>query len=318
MHGNQVSVRKLAVIFLAVLVVCAGGLALALRVVAMPETEQAATPQLVSMADPVLVAAGDFGDCSNASSMETADLVSRVPGTVITLGDNAYPDGKAGEYSNCYAPTWGRVLDRTRPASGNHDYRTPGASGYFGYFGARAGDPAKGYYSYDVGTWHIVALNSNCSDVNGCKEGSPEVRWLEADLSAHPSQCTLAYWHHPLFSSGVHGHDADVGEFWRVLYRHHATLVLNGHDHDYERFSPQDPNGNRDRRGIREFVVGTGGAELRPLGAGERNSEARAWNSYGVLTLVLHPRGYDWQFVSVAPARYQDAGSGTCPGAFAQ
>jgi acid phosphatase type 7 len=209
----------------------------------------------------VLIGAGDIADCSDLSGAEaTAKLLEANSGTVMALGDLAYPNG-APEDFKCYDKTWGRVKNRTRPAVGNHELHSTGASYYFQYFGSAAGDANTGYYSYDLGTWHIVVLNSECVEVGGCASGSPEEKWLRADLAAHPAGCTRAYFHKPRFSSGLnHGNDPEVGAFWQALYDFNAELILNGHDHDYERFAPQDPNGNADpKRGIREFVVGTGG-----------------------------------------------------------
>src|SRR5206468_6721592 len=172
---------------------------------------------------------------------------------VLALGDNAYGSGSPTEYATRYAPTWGTQAFRTRPVAGNHDYDTPGAAGYFGYFGAAAGQPGAGYYSYDLGAWHLVALNSNCTDAGGCAAGSPQEQWLRADLAAHPAACTLAYWHHPLFSSGDNAFP-DVRPFWDALYAARADVVLSGHDHFYERFAPQRPDSTADEQGVRQFI----------------------------------------------------------------
>ena len=262
----------------------------------------------------VLIGAGDIADCTDLSGAEaTAELLEANPGTVMALGDLAYPNG-AKEDFKCYDKTWGRVKDRTRPAVGNHEFHSIGASYYFQYFGSAAGDPKTGYYSYDLGTWHIVVLNSECTAVGGCGAGSPEEKWLRADLAEHPSGCTLAYFHKPRFSSGLnHGNDPEAGAFWQALYDYNAELILNGHDHDYERFAPQDPNGNTDpKRGIREFVVGTGGKNLREFGIHKSNSEVRNNNSFGVLKLTLKATGYDWKFIPAAGKKFTDSGSGTC------
>jgi hypothetical protein len=261
-----------------------------------------------------VIGAGDIADCASSGDEATASLLDGLSGTVITLGDNAYDSGTASEFANCYHPTWGRHKARTRPAPGNHEYLTPGASGYFGYFGAAAGDPARGYYSYDLGAWHVIALNSNCANVGGCGAASPQEVWLRADLAAHPAACTLAYWHHPRFSSGLHGSATTYQALWQALYAYDADLVLVGHDHDYERFAPQDPSGNADpARGLREFVVGTGGRALYPFpGAAEANSEVRDSNSWGVLRLTLHPASYDWQFIPVAGQTFTDEGHASC------
>ena len=264
-------------------------------------------------ADPVIIAAGDIASCSSQGDQQTATLLDTITGTVITLGDNAYESGTARQFNNCYDPTWGRQKARTFPSVGNHEYLTHNAAGYFNYFGAAAGDPQKGYYSYDLGTWHIVVINANCSKVGGCDANSPQGEWLSADLAAHPTVCTLAYWHQPRFSSGEHGNDTGVKMIWQILYNAGADLVLNGHDHDYERFAPQDPNGVADPlNGIREFVVGTGGKGLRPIKRTIANSEVRNDNTFGVLKLTLHPTGYDWKFIPVAGKTFTDSGSGTC------
>jgi hypothetical protein len=231
----------------------------------------------------------------------------------MALGDLAYPNGTAEDFK-CYDKTWGRVKDRTRPAAGNHEFHSAGASYYFEYFGSAAGDPKTGYYSYDLGSWHIVVLNSECEEVGGCEADSPQEKWLRADLAAHPAGCMLAYFHKPRFSSGLnHGNDPEVGAFWQALYDANAELILNGHDHDYERFAPQDPNGKADpKRGIREFVVGTGGKNLRKFGTNKSNSEVRNNNSFGVLKLTLKATGYDWKFIPETGKTFADSGSGSC------
>ena len=263
---------------------------------------------------PVLVGAGDIADCASSGDETTAKLLADISGTVYTTGDNAYESGAPPEFSECYDPTWGRHKARTRPSVGNHDYHTPEASGYFGYFGSAAGDPKKGYYSYDLGKWHIVSLNSMCEHVGGCGPTSPMVRWLEQDLASNPRPCTLAYWHHPVFSSGYHGSDPKMKPSWEALYAADAEVVLNGHDHDYERFAPQTPSGAADdARGIREFVVGTGGRELRPFRTTiEAHSEVRNAHTFGVLKLTLHPDAYEWKFVPVAGAAFTDSGANRC------
>jgi hypothetical protein len=269
--------------------------------------------------NPVLVGAGDIGSCENTGVAKTASLVALagIDVTVATFGDHAYPTGTDANFAECYDPFWGQFKERTKPSPGNHEYETAGASGYFNYFGAAAGDPAKGYYSYDLGSWHVISLNSNCSSVaGGCAVGSPQEQWLKADLAANLNECTLAYWHHPRFSSGVHGDDASVAPFWDALYQAGADVVLNGHDHDYERFAPQNPSGQADpAQGIREFVVGTGGAELRKFGSIKPNSEVRVEQRNGVLKMTLHPDGYDWQFLTAPVGAVDDTGSAKCHGA---
>jgi len=262
----------------------------------------------------ILIGAGDIADCADLAGAEaTAKLLEANPGTVMALGDLAYPNGTAEDFK-CYDKTWGRVKDKTHPAVGNHEFHSAGANYYFQYFGPAAGDAKTGYYSYELGAWHIVVLNSECREIGGCWAGSPEEKWLRADLAAHPVGCTLAYFHKPRFSSGLnHGNDPEVGAFWQALYDYNAEIVLNGHDHDYERFAPQDPNGNADpKRGIREFVVGTGGKNLREFGLHKSNSEVRNNSTFGVLKLTLKATGYDWKFIPEAGKKFTDSGSGNC------
>ncbi len=210
-------------------------------------------------------------------------------------------------------PTWGRYKARTHPAPGNHDYHTPGASGYFDYFGPAAGDRSKGYYSYDLGSWHIVVINSNCAAVGGCHAGSPQEQWLRADLAAHPTQCTLAYWHHPRFSSGAsHGNNTEVQPLWQALYDAGAEVILNGHEHIYERFAPQTPTGAADAaRGIRQFTVGTGGRSLQTPGSPAPANVQDREKAFGVLKLTLHPTSYSWQFIADTGA-VLDSGTQAC------
>jgi hypothetical protein len=241
---------------------------------------------------------------------------------VLTLGDDQYDCGGYNAFLQSYDPSWGRVKSLTHPVPGNHEYNSSGgtgcdssgqASGYFQYFGTAAGDPTKGYYSYDVGTWHIIALNSNCSAIGGCGAGSPQETWLRADLSAHTNTCTLAYWHHPLFTSGSVGDDTEVSTFWQDLYDAGGDVVLNGHAHGYERFAPQTPGGTYDpTRGIREFVVGTGGEDFQSFSTSQPLAEMRESNSFGVLRLVLHASSYDWSFAPIAGSSFTDSGSGYC------
>ncbi len=229
---------------------------------------------------------------------------------MITLGDNAYPSGTAAQFAQCYDPTWGRHKSRTRPSPGNHDYVTAGGAPYFAYFGDRAGPAGVGYYSFDAGNWHVVSLNSNVP----AGVGSAQMQWLNADLDAHPSRCTLAYWHQPVFSSGPHNYDPTMLDVWRVLHADGTDVVLNGHDHDYERFAPQDPDGRADAaRGIREFVVGTGGGDLYPFVRVLPNSEVRIAGTHGVLRLELSDGSYAWSFIAVGGA-VLDSGTGTCVG----
>jgi hypothetical protein len=262
----------------------------------------------------VLVGAGDIADCRDLSGAEaTAKLVEKIPGTVMVPGDLAYPDGSRENFE-CYDKTWGRVKSRTRPSPGNHEFHAAGATPYFDYFGSAAGDSKDGYYSYELGSWHIIVLNSECVAVGGCDAGSRQEKWMRADLAAHPVACTLAYWHKPLFSSGgAHGNDPEIKPLWQALYDANADVVVNGHDHDYERFAPQTPDGAADAaRGIREFVVGTGGKNHRPFGTPKPNSELRDATAFGVLKLTLKPNAYEWQFIPEAGKTFTDSGSGNC------
>jgi acid phosphatase type 7 len=278
--------------------------------------------------DPVLVAAGDIacpttasgyngglGTASACRQKATSDLVlSLDPDALASLGDQQYDVGALEQFQAAYGPAWGRLKNITRPAAGNHEYQGDStASGYFTYFGTAAGSAGKGYYSYDLGSWHIVVLNSNCSQVGGCGAGSPQETWLRADLAAHPAECTLAYWHHPRFSSGQHGNVAAVDPFWRALYEAGADVVLSGHDHHYERFAPQNPSGQADpAAGIRQFVVGTGGRSHYGISALKANSEKRGTGTFGVLGLTLHDGSYDWRFVPEAGKSFTDSGTASC------
>src|SRR5947209_4320879 len=261
-------------------------------VVTIEATEGFLTGRVTVAVEPaVLLGAGDIASCASDGDEATAALLDTLPGVVFTAGDNAYPGGSASDYSGCYNPSWGRHKPRTRPAPGNHEYHTAGAAAYYGYFGALAGDSGKGYYSYTVGTWHIISLNSNSL----MAPGSHQEQWLGADLAAHPARCTLAYWHHPRFSSGEHGPTTEMSDIWQLLYDRGAEVVLSGHDHEYERFAPQDGLGNPDAaRGVRQFVVGTGGGELRQIVARARNSEFVRTSTYGVIRLELYSDRYAW------------------------
>ena len=258
----------------------------------------------------VLVGAGDIAVCGTAGDEATAKLLDSVSGTIFTLGDNVYPSGTTSEFSDCYASSWDQHKNRTLPSAGNREYETAKASGYFGYFGARAGAPGKGYYSYGRDSWHIIVLNSNCREVS-CAEGSAQERWLGDDLATNPSACTLAYFHHPRFYSSRN--NRSVAPFWGALYEAGAEVIVNGHAHNYERFAPQRPDGTRaGKRGIREFVVGTGGVGLTHLGDTRPNSQARKANTHGVLKLTLNLDSYDWKFVPVAGKTFTDSGSTSC------
>src|ERR1041384_3679938 len=283
---------------------------------------QASGPRLqadivLSPSAPLLVAAGDIASCRSSGDEATAALVDSIAGTVATLGDNAYDSATTADFTNCYAPSWGRFRNRTRPSPGNHDFLTPGGVGYYGYFGAAAGDTGKqgGYYSYDIGTWHVVALNSS-ADMSAT---SPEMQWLKADLAASQAPCKLAYWHYPRFSSGtMYQTTVDRAMVpWQLLYAAGADIVLVGHEHMYERFGPQTPDGVADTLyGIREFVVGTGGAEINyPTGTIAANSQVLETHPSAVLKLTLDSAAYGWRFIPIAGSSFTDAGSTACHGA---
>jgi hypothetical protein len=269
----------------------------------------------------VVAAAGDIacepgekrtsGSCHHK---DTSDLlVSQGLVAVLPLGDLQYEDGALEKFKKSYDPTWGRVKDLTRPVPGNHEYLTEDAEGYFGYFRSAAGNPSRGYYSYDLDGWHMVALNSTCSRVGGCDPGSPQHEWLKADLAASNAACTLAYWHQPRFASGHYADDADYEPFWQLLFDHGAEIVLNGHDHSYQRYAPMTPTGTKNAdKGIREFVVGTGGKNHTGVDSSGTNREAANDSTYGVLELTLRDGGYDWRFVPERGGTFTDSGSGSC------
>ncbi|MFN8160278.1 MAG: Ig-like domain-containing protein [Solirubrobacterales bacterium] len=263
-------------------------------------------------ADPKILAAGDIGSCSSSGDDATANLLDGLGGTVLALGDTVYENGTAAEYANCYDPTWGRHKARTRPIVGDHEYGTSGASGYFNYFGAAAGPAGanKGYYSYDLGAWHVIAMNSYCYEADTCTTMED---WLQNDLEAHSNVCTMAVYHEPLFSSGnVHGNNPGAQYLWQLLYAAGADVMLDGSEHIYERFAPQTPSGVANPNGIREFIVGTGGRSLYGIGTVQPNSEARNTDAYGVLQMTLHPTSYDWQFIPEAGKSFTDSGTTSC------
>ena len=292
----------------------------------IPSPTNTVTP--VTTGDPIIAAAGDIacdpsdgnfnggnGTSNNCRQKAVSDLfVGKNFSAVLTLGDTQYEDGSLTKFQQSFDPSWGRAKNIIRPSVGNHEYLTAGASGYYSYFGAAAGDNTKGYYSYDIGAWHLIALNSNCSQVGGCGVGSPQEQWLKADLAAHPTMCTLAYWHHPRFSSGEHGSSTSYDAFWRDLYAAGAEIVLSGHDHDYERFAPQNPSGAADPNGIQQFVVGTGGKNHYQFMSIQPNSVVRNPDTYGILKLTLHATSYDWQFVPELGKTFTDSGTMNCRG----
>ena len=271
------------------------------------------SPRASSTGDPVLVGAGDIGQCGSDGDENTAKLLDGIPGTVFTAGDNAYENGTADQFRDCYDASWGRHRSRTRPAPGNHDWETAGLAGYRDYFGdAATGPGGSSWYSYELGTWHVIVLDSMCSKVGGCDPGSPQGAWLAADLAASRATCTLAVFHHPRFTSGEHGDTPAMDAFWRPLYAAGADVIVNGHDHDYERFAPQDPDGQIDGDlGIRQFVVGTGGAPLRDFTRVAPNSEIRVILGHGVIAFTLHDGSFEWEFI-VADNAFRDYGTSPC------
>jgi acid phosphatase type 7 len=267
----------------------------------------------------ILVGAGDIATCPGNADEETAALIDQVvaewpDAIVFTTGDNVYPGGSIEEYRECFEPSWGRHRSRTRPAVGNHDFGETKAAGYHEYWGERGGEFDRYYYSYDVGEWHVVVLSAECHRV-GCdldSEDGEQAEWLVADLEASDARCTIAIWHDPRWSSGRYGNNRDYATFWEILHDHGAEMVINGHEHLYERFEPMDPDGAVDRdRGIMQFTVGTGGGELRGFESIHPNSAARA-SEYGVLQLSLGQGRYEWAFLPVDEQGSRDSGSGAC------
>jgi hypothetical protein len=266
----------------------------------------------------VLLAAGDIAECEHPGDEATAKILARFPdATIQTLGDNAYQEGTSADFNACFAPSWGRFKDRTWAATGNHDHSTKDAQGYSDYFGTRGGPHDKYYYSYDLGAWHVVVLNGDCWRIGGCELNDPQIEWLRRDLEEHASACTLAVAHRPPFSSGRYGDPEDtrrVRPIWQVLYEEGVEVFLTAHEHSYERFAPMNAQGERDdERGVRLFVAGTGGGNLRgfkydPL----PTTEIRNDDTWGVLKLNLKQAGYDWEFLPVEGKTFTDSGSGTC------
>lgn len=260
-----------------------------------------------------LIAVGDLSLCDDPSGELTAAMVDAIPGTIALLGDNVYEAGSLTEFLDCFEPRWGRHRARTRPAVGNHEYRTPDAGAYYAYFCGLTGEPFKGWYSYELGTWHVVVLNSNCGKID-CAVDSEQLRWLRDDLAQHPSRCTLAYFHHPRFNSGSVGDEARVGPMWDALYGAGVELVLNGHEHAYERFAPQAPSGALDEtKGIVELIVGTGGrTPPSPLRHLKANSRLRlGLGQAALLVLDLHAGSYEFRLVR-EDGQLLDTGGAVC------
>ena len=257
----------------------------------------------------VVIMAGDIAQCDTPGASLTGQLIQSLPYPVLALGDLAYPNGSAEDFARCYTPFWGSFKDRTYPAPGNHEYGTSGAADYFAYFGARAGAAGKGYYSFDLGAWHIVSLNST----RELEADAPQLKWLEADLRRHRQRCVLAYWHHPRYSSGPHGSDPRTQALWALLQRQGVSVVVTGHDHIYERFAPMNEQGAHDPlRGIRSFIVGTGGAKHYALKQRIALSEAASGESWGVLKMTLGADRYAWEFLPVPGHPFRDMGSAQC------
>jgi acid phosphatase type 7 len=277
------------------------------------KVEPPAADALPPVAGNTLVVAGDIADCRSAAAPDsaaeaTAKLVEAIPGLVLTLGDNTYPVGAASEFNDCYTPTWGRFKQRTRPSPGNHDYLTLNADPYYDYFAEIAGPARRGYYSFDYAGWHIISLNSNIDAEND----SAQMQWLRQDIAASKARCTLAYWHHPVFTSGKRGNNGKMKDVWKALHDAGADVVLSGHDHHYERFAPQNIGGNPDARGLREFLIGTGGVGITPVGTVQTNSEVRNEKDHGVVKFTLRDNDYDWEFIPVAGDTFRDSGSDSC------
>jgi hypothetical protein len=264
-------------------------------------------------------AAGDIADCrkyapEQSGAARTAELVASkladdAQAAVLMLGDSTYPVGSPQEYNDCYQPTWGRFKARTYPTPGNHEYYSPQAFGYYGYFVEAAGPSRRGYYSFRLGKWHVISLNSNLNP----NEHAAQLEWLKAELVQHKARCTLAFWHHPMVSSGGHGNNAKMEDAWKLLAAANAELVLASHDHHYERFARQDSNHQLDStRGIRQFVVGTGGARLNRIRFLKHHSEVTDSSTHGVLKLVLKDTGYEWEYLPVRPGGFTDSGAALC------
>lgn len=258
--------------------------------------------------DITVLAAGDIARCGEASTEGTARLIDRIPGSVLTLGDHTYPTGSSQSFRDCYGPTWGRHASRTFAAPGNHDWEVASGAPYFGFFGLAAGPPGVGFYGFTLGGWRLLSLNSNVP----AHVGSAQYEWVRNELATNNSFCTLAYWHHPIFSSGPNGNYGQMRDVWRLLQSRGVELVLTAHDHTYERFSPQDADGRSDPLGIRQFVVGTGGGVLYALKGIQPNSELFHNQTWGVLKLTLRASSYAWDFLPIEGQSFRDFNTGVC------
>ncbi len=266
------------------------------------------------VADAVFVGAGDVDGCGRLEPEATAKLLDRIPGTVFVAGDATYPSGTMETYTNCYGPTWGRHLWRTFAVPGNHDYQSDGGASFFAYFGSAAGPAGLGYYTHTLGSWDVFMLNSNLP----AQAGTPQYEWLRARLLESRASCAVAVWHHPLFSSGQNGNNAFMRDVFNLMFQYGVDIVVNGDDHLYERFAPQDANGRANARGIRQFIAGTGGYALYDRGRTQANSEVFENKTYGVLKLTLKSGSYDWEFVPIDGQTFRDSGSGSCVAPSAQ
>ena len=288
-----------------------GGCLIAAAVLSLPLVACSGTPTGPNVtpmtADPVLIGAGDIAHCGEPGARLTAALLDLAAGTVFTAGDNAYPHGSLDDFMRCYEPTWGRHKNRTLPTPGNHDYETPGAQGYFRYFGARAGVPGEGYYTATLGRWLILLMNSNID----ASATSAQMAWLRASLQQSTHRCVAAIWHHPLTSSGPNGGSRHMAEVWRVLHEAGADLVINGDEHLYERYGHLDALHQPVARGMRQFVVGTGGATLTRIQRLRAGSQVQA-SVWGVLKLTLRPESYEWEFLAVDGHAFRDQGQDLC------
>ena len=266
------------------------------------------------VADAVFVGAGDIAECGRIEHEATAKLLDRIPGTVFAAGDTAYPTGTMADYLNCYGPSWGRHLWRTFAVPGNHDYYADRGASFYAYLGSAAGPSGLGYYAHTLGSWHAVMLNSELP----IQAGTPQYQWLRQELSASTAACTVAVVHHPLFSSGRNGNQTFMRDAWNLMFQHGVDVIVAAHDHTYERFAPQDANGRANTRGIREFVVGTGGNVLYYRAGTQANSEVFENRAWGVLKLTLKSGGYDWEFIPIDGQTFRDTGSGSCVAASAR
>jgi Calcineurin-like phosphoesterase len=309
-------VKGVRIALLALLLLSACSASVSPSASSTPSTGPAPTeaPSPTAASQPVVVlAAGDIGACDSQGDEATAAMLDGLDGTILALGDLAYENGTTEQFAACYDPSWGRHRSRTWPVPGNHEYETAGAAPYFAYFGTAAGTPGQGWYSVDLGAWHLIALNSNCEEIGGCDLDSPQADWLRADLAANDAECTLAYWHHPRWSSGSeHGVDPRTDGLWRILATAGADIVLTAHDHIYERFVPMDAEGAAATEGMVEFVVGTGGRSLYGFNKILPTSATHDNATFGVVKLTLHVDAYDWEFVSATGTRFADSGTADC------